>query len=84
VLEGIVWIARTGSPWRDLPERFGKWNTVWRRFSRWRDAGGLKGILEALAVSGAGDGAIQMIDSTVTRAHQHSAGAKKGGVNLTT
>jgi transposase len=84
VLEGIVWIARTGSPWRDLPERFGKWNTVWRRFARWRDAGGLKGILEALVASGAGDGTIQMIDSTVIRAHQHSAGAKKGGVNLTT
>ena len=84
VLEGIVWIARTGAPRRDLPERFGKWNTVWRRFARWRDAGGLKGILEALVASGAGDGTIQMIDSTVIRAHQHSAGAKKGGVNLTT
>jgi transposase len=84
VLEGIVWIARTGSPWRDLPERFGKWNTVWRRFARWRDAGVFEGILEALVASGAGDGTIQMIDSTVIRAHQHSAGAKKGGVNLTT
>jgi transposase len=51
---------------------------------RWRDAGIFEGILEALVASGAGDGAIQMIDSTVIRAHQHSAGAKKGGVNLTT
>jgi transposase len=50
---------------------------------RWRDAGIFEGILEALAASGAGDGAIQMIDSTVIRAHQHSAGAKKGVANLT-
>jgi transposase len=83
VLEGIVWIARTGAPWRDLPERFGKWNTVWRRFARWRDAGIFDCILEALVASGAGDGALQMIDSTVIRAHQHSARAKKGVANLT-
>jgi transposase len=65
VLEGIVWIARTGAPWRDLPERFGTWNTVWRRFARWRDARVFEGSLEALMASGAGDGAVQMIDSTV-------------------
>jgi transposase len=51
---------------------------------RWRDAGIFEGILEALVASGAGDGTIQMIDSTVIRAHHRSAGAKKGGVNLTT
>jgi transposase len=60
-----------------LPECFGKSNTVWRRFARWRDVGVIEGILEALMASGAGDGAIQMIDSTVIRAHQHSARAKK-------
>ena len=92
VLEGILWIARTGSPWRDLPERFGNWNTVWRRFARWRDAGMFDAILEALVASGAGDRAVQMIDSTVIPlpgsacrharegAHQHSAGARKGGL----
>jgi transposase len=69
--------------WRDLPECFGKSNTVWRRFALWRDAGVIEGILEALMASGAGDGAIQLIDSTVIRAHQHSAGAKKGAANLT-
>jgi transposase len=79
VLEGIFWIARTGSPWRDLPERFGKWNTVWRRFTRWRDAGMFDAILEALVASGAGDLTIQMIDSIVIRVHQHSDGAQKGG-----
>jgi transposase len=77
VLEGIAWIARTGSPWRDLPERFGKWNTVWRRFARWRDVGVFECILEALVASGAGGAALQMIDSTVIRAHHRSAGAKK-------
>jgi transposase len=90
ILEGIFWIARTGSPWRDLPECFGNWNTVWRRFARWRDAGMFDAILEALVASGAGDLTIQMIDSTVIPlpgsacrharegAHQHSAGARKG------
>ncbi|MEL6217312.1 MAG: transposase, partial [Pseudomonadota bacterium] len=69
-----------GAPWRDLPERFGKWNTVWRRFARWRDAGLFEAILEARATSGAGDATLQMIDSTIVRAHQHSAGGK-GGVS---
>jgi transposase len=75
LLEGIVW---TRAHWRDLPECFGKSNTVWRRFARWRDAGVIEGILEALVASGAGDGAIQMIDCTVIRADQHSARAKRG------
>lgn len=79
VSEGILWIARTGSPWRDLPERFGKWNTVWRRFARWRDAGVFEELLDALAASGAGDATIQMIDSTVIRTHLHCAGGRKGG-----
>ena len=81
VFEGIVWIARTGSPWRDLPERFGKWNTVWRRFARWRDGGVFEELLDALAASGAGDTTVQMIDSTIIRAHQHSAGGRKGGLS---
>jgi transposase len=77
VLEGTFWIARTGSPWRDLPERFGNWNTGWRRFARWRDAGLYEEIMAALAVSGAGDRAVQMIDSPVSRGRQDSAGAGK-------
>lgn len=78
VMEGIFWMARTGAPWRDLPERFGRWNTVWRRFARWRDAGVFEALFDALATSGAGNAALQMIDSTIVRAHQHSAGAKGG------
>ena len=76
VLDGIFWIARTGSPWRDLPEEFGKWSSVYRQFRRWTLAGLWEGILEALNESGLVPDALQMIDSTVVRAHHQAAGAK--------
>ena len=78
VLDGIFWIARTGSPWRDLPEEFGKWSSVYRQFRRWTLAGLWEGILEALNESGLVPDALQMIDSTVVRAHHQAAGAKGG------
>lgn len=78
VLDGIFWIARTGSPWRDLPEEFGKWSSVYRQFRRWTLAGLWEDILEALNRSGAVPDALQMIDSTVIRAHHQAAGAKGG------
>ena len=78
VLDGIFWIARTGSPWRDLPEEFGKWSSVYRQFRRWTLAGLWEGILEALNESGLVPAALQMIDSTVVRAHHQAAGAKGG------
>ena len=78
VLDGIFWIARTGSPWRDLPEEFGKWSSVDRQFRRWTLAGLWEGILEALNESGLVPDALQMIDSTVVRAHHQAAGAKGG------
>ena len=78
VLDGIFWIARTGSPWRDLPEEFGKWSSVYRQFRRWTLAGLWEDILEALNQSGAVPNALQMIDSTVIRAHHQAAGAKGG------
>jgi len=78
VLDGIFWIARTGSPWRDLPEEFGKWSSVYRQFRRWTLAGLWEGILEALNESGLAPDALQMIDSTVVRAHHQAAGAKGG------
>ena len=78
VLDGIFWIARTGSPWRDLPEEFGKWSSVYRQFRRWTLAGLWEDILEALNQSGAVPDALQMIDSTVIRAHHQAAGAKGG------
>jgi len=78
VLDGIFWIARTGSPWRDLPEEFGKWSSVYRQFRRWTLAGLWEQILEALNGSGLVPDALQMIDSTVVRAHHQAAGAKGG------
>ena len=78
VLDGIFWIARTGSPWRDLPEEFGKWSSVYRQFRRWTLAGLWEHILEALNESGLVPDALQMIDSTVVRAHHQAAGAKGG------
>jgi transposase len=78
VLDGIFWIARTGSPWRDLPEDFGKWSSVYRQFRRWTLAGLWEDILEAFNQSGSIPDALQMIDSTVIRAHHQAAGAKGG------
>lgn len=78
VLDGIFWIARTGAPWRDLPEDFGKWSSVYRQFRRWTLMGLWEEILDALNQSGAVPDALQMVDSTVIRAHHQAAGAKGG------
>jgi len=78
VLDGILWRAREGARWRSIPERYGKWNTVWRRFARWRDLGVFEALLAAFAASGAAEDRVQMLDSTTVRAHQHAAGAKGG------
>jgi transposase len=74
-MDAILWIARTGAPWPDLPERFGKYDTVYQRFNRWAKSGVLAGVMEALG----GDADLEslLIDSTVVRAHQHAAGAEK-------
>lgn len=78
VLDGVFWIARTGAPWRDLPEEFGKWSRVYRQFRRWTLVGLWEDIMDALNESGAVPDALQMIDSTVVRAHHQAAGAKGG------
>ena len=78
VLDAIFWISRTGSPWRDLPEEFGKWSSVYRQFRRWTLAGLWELILNVLDDSGAMPGQVQMIDSTVIRTHHLAAGAKGG------
>lgn len=75
-IEAVLWIVRTGSPWRDLPEVFGAWNSVFRRFSRWSRKGVWQRIFSALADDP--DFEYLIIDSTIIRAHQHAAGAKKG------
>lgn len=78
VLDGIFWIARTGAPWRDLPDHFGKWSSVYRQFRRWTLSGLWDILLEALNESAAVPDTVQMIDSTIVRAHHHAAGAKGG------
>lgn len=81
VLNGILWILRTGAPWRDLPERFGPWQTAYDRFVRWRRDGTWLRLLQALQQQG--DQANRLawedcaIDGSYIRAHQHAAGAPK-------
>jgi transposase len=79
-VEGVLWIVRTGAPWRDLPEVFGEWNSVFRRFSRWSRKGVWHRIFEAM--SDDADFEYLIVDSTIIRAHQHAAGAKKGGLKI--
>ena len=74
-VEAVLYRYRAGIPWRDLPERFGDWNNIHRRFSRWAKSGVLERIFRILAEDA--DNEYAMIDSTIVRAHQHSAGAKK-------
>jgi len=81
VLDGVFWIARTGAPWCDLPKEFGKWSSVYRQFRRWTLAGLWEGIMDSLNESEAVPSALQMIDSTVIRAHHQAAGAKGGLCN---
>src|SRR5215218_2894243 len=80
VVEGILWVLRTGTPWRDLPERFGSWRTVYSRFRRWQQAGAWDRVLAELQRLADAEGrlgwALHFVDSTVVRAHQHAAGAK--------
>lgn len=75
-VEAVLWIVRTGSPWRDLPEVFGSWNSAFRRFSRWSEKGVWHRIFAAMANDP--DFEYLIVDSTIVRAHQHAAGAKKG------
>ena len=74
-LEAVLWIARTGSPWRDLDPTLGNWHTTYTRFSRW----GKKGVWQRVIEATKDDVDLEalFIDSTVVRAHQHAAGAQK-------
>src|SRR5262249_20021874 len=75
-VDAVLWIAKTGAQWRDLPERFGNWNSVWKRFDRWARKGIWERIFRELQDP---DLEWLILDSSVIRAHQHAAGAKKGG-----
>jgi transposase len=82
VINGILWVLRTGAPWRDVPERYGPHGTISSRFYRWRQAGIWDRIFAALQEqadeAGEIDWETHYVDGTVVRAHQHAAGAKKG------
>jgi transposase len=75
IMNGMFYILRTGSPWRDLPERYGPYTTVYNRFNRWRKAGIWDRLMDAIVK--AHDGKVQMIDSSIVRVHQHASGVKK-------
>lgn len=74
-VEAVLWILRTGSPWRDLPAELGNWHTTYTRFSRWNRTGVWERLLDA--VSGDSDLEEVFLDSTAVRAHLHAAGALK-------
>jgi transposase len=74
-VEAVLYRYRAGIPWRDLPERFGPWKNVHTRFSRWAASGEWERVFQHLAADA--DNEYAMIDSTIVRAHQHSAGAQK-------
>ena len=76
-IHAVLWIAKTGAPWRDMPERFGVWNSVFQRFNRWAKRGVWGRLLQAWQ-----DLECLMLDSTVIRAHQHAAGARKKGTTI--
>lgn len=73
-IDAVLWIAKTGAPWRDLPNRFGNWNSVWKRFDRWARKGTWQQVFTALQDP---DLEWLLLDSTVIRAHPCAAGAKK-------
>ncbi len=82
VLNGILWKLRTGAPWRDLPDRYGPWRTVYARFVRWQQDGTWDRLLAHVQTKSdaVGDGSWEVsIDRSVVRAHQHAAGARKKG-----
>ena len=82
LIDGIGWRTRTGAPWRDVPARYGPWQTVYGLFRRWQREGTWQQILSQLQAQADAKGLITWevsVDSTIARAHQHAAGAGKGG-----
>jgi transposase len=92
ILNGIFWVLRSGAPWRDLPDSYGPATTCYNRFARWRRSGVWDRIMDALAA--VHDAAVQMIDTSIVRVHQHGAciannrgqhmGRSRGGLRMTT
>jgi len=75
-VEAVLWLVRTGAPWRDLPAGFGNWFSVWKRFRRWAE----KGVFERLfyELSQDADFEYALIDGTIVKVHRHACGAKGG------
>ena len=80
IVNGILWRIRTGAPWRDVPEKYGKWMTVYQRFRRWSEAGVWEVVASTLAQAMA-DNSRHSVDSTTVRGHVSAAGAKGGLAN---
>ena len=78
MINAMVWMARSGAPWRDLPERYGPWKTVYSRFRKWIEDGILDNIFRVLSLEAELEELF--LDASIVQAHQHSAGAKKGGL----
>jgi len=78
-VEAVLWLGRTGAPWRDLPAEFGNWNSTFRRFRRWAKNGVWSHILETVIEDP--DLEHLIVDATIIRAHQHAAGGK-GGIKI--
>ena len=78
MLNAMIWIARSGSPWRDLPDYYDSWKSVYSRFRKWINNGLLDKIFRLLAMDA--ELSEVSLDASIVRAHQHSAGAKKGGL----
>ncbi len=85
MVNGILWSLRTGAPWRDLPERYGTWQTVSGRFYRWRKQGIWQRLFVSLQqqaqIAGKINWEIHVVDGSIVRAHQHAAGAIRGEID---
>ena len=80
MMNGMMWLARSGSSWRDLPERYGPWKSVYSRFRKWRDLGVFVKVFKMLSLESEIE--ILSLDSTTVKAHSFAAGAKKGAQAL--
>ncbi len=81
IVEAMIWVLRTGAPWRELPPAYGPWQSVYTRFSRWSKTGVLANLLAGLANERDDEG--YLIDATIVRAHQDASGAAKRGASST-